>query len=369
MLFVPLFIGGKISPSRKRKSRMKRSRLNKLTPIVMAMVLGMLVTNFRETTARVMPHGHQAETSRKELVHVREHPGAFAFKDPLVLRASARVRAALPRPVRFHEDDRRGLLIKAWINGVGAYTFAIDTGAGALILSRRVAAEARVAMEGGRALEIGGLSGQRVAAGRKASVRDLALGVRHNMVPAHGLIIVTENLPPDIDGILDPTEIFRTHGFVIDMPRGELSSFDAGAHPWRRSGTSEIEGTVMSWLPDGSSRRPFVMLSGTRRALLDTGSGFGLALTEKAARSLGLAIDRATDGGRARDGTRDMAGGLVLTKRLRPTTVSLGALELRGVPTDLLINADPHAPILLGRDALRPFQLAFDPVHRLIRIR
>src|ERR1043165_8649351 len=56
----------------------------------------------------------------------------------------------IPSPIHFREVSGRGLLISAWVNGSGPYTFAIDTGAGATILSRRVAEEARVATSGRR---------------------------------------------------------------------------------------------------------------------------------------------------------------------------------------------------------------------------
>ena len=43
-------------------------------------------------------------------------------------------------------------------------------------------------------------------------------------------------------------------------------------------------------------------------------------------------------------------------------------LVLRGVPTDLLVRAEKGAPVILGRDALRPFRLSFDPVNRLVML-
>src|SRR5687768_17020647 len=103
--------------------------------------------------------------------------------DPAAKRAAATNRAAarLPSPARFRESGSRGLLVRTWVNGAGPYTFAIDTGAGATILSPRVAGEARVEVEtNGRAIALGGLSGQTVAGGRKAFVRGLAVGTRDN---------------------------------------------------------------------------------------------------------------------------------------------------------------------------------------------
>src|SRR2546423_15556923 len=59
---------------------------------------------------------------------------------------------ALPAPVRFREESGRGLLVRAWVNGAGPYTFALDTGAGANIISERVAREAHVNTVGARAV-------------------------------------------------------------------------------------------------------------------------------------------------------------------------------------------------------------------------
>jgi predicted aspartyl protease len=273
--------------------------------------------------------------------------------------------SGLPRTIRFREEQGRGLLVSAWVNGAGPYTFAIDTGAGATLLSRRVAGEARVALSSGRRpLMIGGLSQAGAVAGYEATVRSLALGDAGNTLPARGFILVTERLAPGIDGVLDPAEAYGSLGFEIDMVRGELKAFDPRQTPLRRTSNLPPDGTIVSWLMDGQSRRPFVMLEGGRRALLDTGSGFGLALTEDAARSLGIIPGR----GRQRGDIRDIAGGSIPAHRIAPATVRLGELVLRGIPTDLLPAARAGSPILLGRDALRPFRLSFDPINRLIRI-
>jgi predicted aspartyl protease len=270
--------------------------------------------------------------------------------------------ARVPSPVGLREEGGRGLLVRVWVNGAGPYTFAVDTGAGANIISPRVAGEARVEVEaGGRGIQVGGLSGMTAGGGQKAFPRSIALGSRDNTLPARGLSIVAAGLPTDLDGILDPTEAFSPLGYVIDMPRGELRAFDPRTQPVRRS-DAPGDGAVVPWLTDGSSRRPFVMLEGGRRALLDTGSGFGLAVDEAAARSLGIL----TSSGRERAGARDIAGGEVSSRRVRAATVSVGPLVLRGVPTDFLTRAEKGAPILLGRDALRPFRLTFDPASRLV---
>ena len=295
-------------------------------------------------------------------------PAANIWASPLGGGAHLSVRPSsgtgLPRTIRFREDEGRGLLVSAWVNNAGPYTFAIDTGAGATLLTRRVASEARVAMSGKRPLMIGGLSGAGAVAGYEANLSSFALGDAQNLLPSRGLILVTERLAPGVDGVLDPAEAYGSLGFEIDMVRGELAAFDPRLTPLRRASNLPPDGAVVTWLTDGQSRRPFVMLEGGRRALLDTGSGFGLAVTEEAARSLGIIPGR----GRRRTDVRDIAGGSIPAHRISPTTVRLGALVLRGVPTDLLPAARAGSPVLLGRDALRPFRLTFDPVSRLIRI-
>ena len=273
-------------------------------------------------------------------------------------------RTALPSPVSFRESEGRGLLVKTWVNGAGPFTFAIDTGAGATLLSSRAAAAARVEVEtGGGGIVIGGLSGARAGGARKAFVRTVALGSRENSLPARGLFVVAPGLPSGVDGVLDPSEAFWPLGFVIDIPAGELSFFDPRVRPLRNSDAPR-EGAVVPWLTEGGTRRPFVMLAEGRRALLDTGSGFGLAVDEAAARTLGVLVTE----GRRRGGVRDLAGGEVAARRVRAATVSVGPLVLRGVPTDLLLRAEKGAPVILGRDALRPFRLTFDPLSRLIML-
>ena len=62
----------------------------------------------------------------------------------------------------------------------------------------------------------------------------------------------------------------------------------------------------------------------------------------------------------------DLGGGAVQSRSLEPTTVNIGALVLRGVPTDLLIGVPVGTPVILGRRALYPFKITFDPKARLI---
>jgi predicted aspartyl protease len=270
---------------------------------------------------------------------------------------------AIPYPASFREIEGRGLMAKVWVNGAGAYNFAIDTGAGTTIISERVASEARVAIRRGSSVSISGLSGVQNATGREGLVRDLAIGGADNLLPSGKTVIVARGLPEDIDGVLDPTESYWPLGFVIDLPNGEISAFNPQANPVR-TGNVPQGGAVVPWVFQSGSRRPFVTLGDGRRALIDTGSGFGLAVSEESAHALGL-LSR---DGKERNVVRDLGGGRVSARRIAPATVRIGAMELRRVPTDLLSGTITGSPILLGREALAPFRLTFDPLHRLIQI-
>jgi hypothetical protein len=251
-----------------------------------------------------------------------------------------------------------------WVNNSGPYNFAIDTGAGATIISRQVAAEARVALVGARSVTLSGLSGVQGAQGREAAPGSLAIGTPENLLPGKGLALVIDALPSDLDGVLDPTESYWPLGFTINLPDNTISAFDPRQMPLRGL-TAPPGGAIVQWLFDGSSRRPFVSLDTGRRALLDTGSGFGLAINETAARSFGIVSTR----GRERAGVRDLGRGNISARRVEPITIQIGSLVLRRIPTDLLSGAASGTPVLLGRDALRPFEISFDPVSRLIRLR
>src|SRR6266404_917706 len=106
----------------------------------------------------------------------------------------------VPGPVSFREVTGRGLIVRTWINSVGPDNFAIDTGAGATLLSQRVADEARVATKGGRT-SIAGLSGVSASA-RSASIQTLAIGDSENYLPAKGEAMILSGLPRDLDGVL-----------------------------------------------------------------------------------------------------------------------------------------------------------------------
>ena len=102
-------------------------------------------------------------------------------------------------------------------------------------------------------------------------------------------------------------------------------------------------------------------LGDNRLALIDTGSGIGLGLTYDAIVS--------PNNRRSQNQTvRDLGGSSIQTRRVAPSTVSIGSLVLEKVPTDILVGAHQGAPVIIGRDALYPFRLTFDPVSRLIEI-
>lgn len=262
----------------------------------------------------------------------------------------------VPSPASFREVPGRGLIVKTWINSTGPFSFAIDTGAGATLLSPRVADQARVTLKGGRSGAVAGLSGVTTPA-REAAIQSLAIGDSENYLPAKGEAMLVSGLPGDLDGVLDPTEAFSPLGYVIDLPQRELSAFDARTSPLRMN-EAPGDGTVVPWLREAHGRRPFVMLDNGDRALLDTGSGLGLAV-----RDTGSADQRAPA-----YVVRDVGGGHISARRVAATTISIGSLTLRRIPTDLVSGTEVDAPVLLGLSALRPFRLEFDPMHRLIAI-
>ncbi len=261
----------------------------------------------------------------------------------------------VPGPVSFREVAGRGLIVRTWINSAGPYNFAIDTGAGATLVSQRVADEARVATKGGRR-SIAGLSGVSTSA-RSASIQSLAIGESENYLPAKGEAMIVSGLPRDLDGVLDPTEAFSPLGYVVDLPQREISSFDPRTDPIRINEQPD-DGAVVRWLREAGSRRPFVMLDNGDRALLDTGSSLGLAIRDR----------DSSDRKPPAYSVRDVGGGNISSRRVAATTVSVGSLTLRKVPTDLVSGTEADAPVLLGLSALRPFRLRFDPLHQLIEI-
>ena len=271
------------------------------------------------------------------------------------VKPTASTRVTIPRPVRLREVRGRGLLVSVWLNSTGPYTFALDTGAGTTILSPRVVSESRLSVRSVSGRSIAGLSGRSVAAD-ETTIQTLAVGDRSNSFPGSINAVVTSGLPNDIDGVLDPTQVFSPLGYVIDIPRLELSAFDPHTTPLSTNNQPN-EGAVVSWLRESQSRRPFVQLDNGDRALIDTGSSLGLAIRDSSpANHTNASL------------SRDVGGGQILARRARPTTVAIGALVLRNIPTDLISGTEADAPVLIGLSALSPFRLAFDPVHHLIEI-
>ena len=290
--------------------------------------------------------------------HSRSQSRTRSGRHPRSEVAERSKRGRLPQPVSFREVRNRGLLIEAWVNGAGPFTFALDTGAGTTLISERVADLAQIVGTGGRRTSLAGITGSSPIEGRESVIRSLAIGQPNNLLPASSRAVITTNLPPSIDGILDTTEAFWPWGYSIDIPNHLIEAFDPALTPLNASHPPP-EGTVVRWVTESGSRRPFVRLSDGRLALLDTGSGFGLALSGASAGESKI---------RSRGDVQDIGGGTVSSRRVEASTVSIGSLVLRGVPTDVLFGIEKNSPILLGRDALDPFKLVFDPLNRLIAI-
>lgn len=256
-------------------------------------------------------------------------------------------------PIRLRDERERGLLAQGWINGAGPFVFAIDTGAGVSLVSRNVVERAGLGMTKSRRPLVGGLSTSPIASDQETQISGIALGTRDNRVPGGFTAAVVNTLPDSIDGVLDPTEVFKPFGYSIDLPRNELQVFDTASYRLRLTDVPR-EGAVVRWVREAGSNRPFVKLSDGRLALLDTGSRLGLALNEGR---------RVADRG---DTIHDLGGGTIQSRRVAPQTVSIGALVLNKVPTDLLTGVAPRTPIIIGRGALFPFKITFDPASRLI---
>ena len=269
--------------------------------------------------------------------------------------APAQPTVTLPRSVTFREVRGRGLLVSTWINSQGPFTFAVDTGAGITVISPRVAGAAAVAIKDGPGTQVAGMSGTVVSA-QAGTAQTIALGEPQNYLPGMTNLIITPGLPRDLDGLLDPNDAFGSLGYTIDIPHQQLSFFDPRESPLSAR-SQPRDGAVVTWQQQGGSHRPFVVLSTGEHALLDTGSSLGLGVHDP---NPAPAYSRSS-------AVHDV-GGSVSTRRVAPRTVSIGALELRSVPTDMISGAASDAPVLLGLNALRPFRLRFDPLHRLIEI-
>ena len=275
---------------------------------------------------------------------------AVAWAVPITGIAHQRIQqsraADIMMPVRLKDERERGLLAQGWINGAGPFVFVIDTGAGVSLVSRNVAAQARLAVTKSRRTLVGGLSTSPIASNEETRIAGLALGQRGNNVRGSFTAAVVVNLPGSIDGILDPTDVFRPYGYSVDIPNRELRVLD----PRLRLTDVPKDGAVVRWV---GNDRPFVRLSDGRLALIDTGSTLGFALNEPGRVAGSNHIN-------------DLGGGSIQTRRVAPQTVNIGTLVLNKVPTDMLTGVAPGTPIILGRGALFPFKITFDPASKLI---
>jgi hypothetical protein len=266
-----------------------------------------------------------------------------------------RLRAAdVVAPIRLKDERERGLLAQGWINGAGPFVFVIDTGAGVSLISRNVVEQARLQVTRSRRTLVGGLSTSPIASDQETRVSGMALGQPSNSLRGSFTAAVVANLPGSIDGILDPTEVFRPYGYSVDIPNRELRVFDTAAQRLRMDEVPK-DGAVVRWVREAGSERPFVRLGDGRLALIDTGSTLGFALSEPG---------RVT--GPNRNITHDLGGGRIQSRRVTPQTVNIGSLVLNKVPTDVLTGVAPGTPIIIGRGALFPFKITFDPASRLI---
>lgn len=254
-------------------------------------------------------------------------------------------------------DGRDGLVANAWINGAGPFVFAIDTGAGVSLISLSIADRAGLQVTKSRRTLVGGLSTSPIASNQEARLFGLSLGTPNNRVNTKAVAAVVADLPGSIDGILDPTDVFSPLGYSVDLPNRELRVFDPALGGVRLNHVPR-GGAVVRWVREAGNDRPFVRLGDGRLALIDTGSGFGLALT-----------DGHVVGSRSHadvENRHDLGGGRVQSQEIQPQRVSIGALVLNGVPADVLSGVAPGTPNILGRRALFPFKITFDPVARLI---
>jgi predicted aspartyl protease len=255
-------------------------------------------------------------------------------------------------PVKLR-DGHDGLTASVWLNGAGPFTFAIDTGAGVSLINRNVVDRAGLKVNKSSRPLVGGLSTSRIASSEETKLTDLALGDPNNRISTHAVAAVVSTLPGAIDGILDPTDVFNPLGYSVDLPNHELRVLETRL----RANDNPHGGAVVRWV---GNDRPFVRLSNGDLALVDTGSGFGLAVTNARVVTVGARSDRQPEN------RNDLGGGRVQSREISPQRVSIGALVLNGVPTDVLTGVAAGTPTILGRRALYPFKISFDPVSRLI---
>jgi hypothetical protein len=268
----------------------------------------------------------------------------------------AQQNASIPSPIRFREDRNAGLLVTGWINGAGPFTLAVDTGAGLSLVSRDVVRRANLTTTKSTRNIIGGLSQAPITSTGEARGNQIALGIKTNLLPGKPLLTVVNSLPAGVDGILDPNDLFGDLAYSIDLPNRQILAFDSQTNGLNLNRIPK-DGAIVRWVRQRGGNRPFVRLGDGRLALLDTGSGFGLAVSDKKASNGSNHTQR---------NVNDLGGGLVQSRSINPLTVSIGSLVLRDVPSDLVVGAASDTPIILGRRALYPFKLTFDPQAQLI---
>ena len=150
---------------------------------------------------------------------------------------------------RFRFERERGLLLRVWINGSGPYIFAVDTGAGMNVISQRAVTAAGLPTRTVPTTIIGGLSNARSSSNREAIIDRIALAERDNALPSKQTALIVTNLPPDLDGILDPTEAYAPFGYSVDLPNEQIDALTAGTiHPDTRL---PGEGTVVPMAQSG----------------------------------------------------------------------------------------------------------------------
>ncbi len=263
---------------------------------------------------------------------------------------------AAPAPARLEVERERGLLLRVWLNHKGPYVFAVDTGAGVNLIAQRTVAMAQLPVSSVRQTLIGGLSSARTTSTRQAAISNFSVGSPENALTSPQKALVVANLPPGVDGVLNPTQAYSPYGFSIDITNERIEALPAGGLKSSMLLKRGQEGARVAWLRSGEDDRPFVKLGDGRIALVDTGSRFGLAVSDRNAVIVGRNGERLNY-----DVVRDVGGGSISSRRVSPTTISIGELVLRGVPTDILFGAEKGTPLILGRDALYPFRVSFDP--------
>lgn len=274
--------------------------------------------------------------------------------------AAPSVPTSVPRPIEIREARGAGLLLRVWLQGRGPFTFALDTGAGCNIVTSRTALAANLEALSAT-VPVQGVSGSKIVA-HTAEAATFAAGSRDNVLPSTSTLLVADTLPDGVDGLIDPSIVLWPLGFEIDMQRGTLTAFDPLRSPIDGARVPE-GGGVVRWDAVDETRRPWVKVGPGRFALVDTGSQLGFAVGSRDAERFGVIALHAGDAERA----VDSGGGVFRTRRATTPTLHVGSMELRNVPTNIVESGDAHAPILLGREALRPFAIAFDPRARLIR--